>query len=51
MKLMDTTARVWPSGLVTIQEKPDVLPEMHRVVVVVDETPQPEPVKPLNGED
>ena len=51
MKVIETTARVAPSGLFTIQEKLDVPPGMHRVIVVMDETPQPEPGKPLSMED
>ena len=37
MKVIETTVLVAPSGLFTIQEKLDVPPGMHRVIVVMDE--------------
>jgi hypothetical protein len=46
MKVIETTVLVAPSGLFTIQEKLDVPPGMHRVIVVMDETAQPEGPRP-----
>jgi hypothetical protein len=51
MKVIEATARVSPSGVITIQEKVNVPPGTHRVIVVVEETPQPEPTRPMNMED
>ena len=46
MKIIETTVQVAPSGVFTIHDKLDLPPGKYRVVVVANETPEPEEPRP-----
>jgi len=46
MKVIETTVYVAPSGVFTVQEKLDLPPGRYRVVVIANETPEPEGPRP-----
>ena len=39
MRTIETTATVAPDGTLTVQVPPDVMPGMHRIVLVINDWP------------
>lgn len=45
MRSIETTATITADGQLTVQVSPDIPPGKHRIVLVIDETPNPSTVQ------